>query len=89
MICEYFTPARAQFCFHSGISVQQAILQAQSNAQSRLNYGAVLDLPKSYDKVYRHKLIDAVAEYLNKDMLNMVRATLGPICARSKGDLTD
>lgn len=60
-VSDSLTPARAQFGFQPGVSVQQALLQAQSNATQNLKHVAVLDLARSYDTVDRQKLLDALA----------------------------
>lgn len=66
-----------QFGLQARISVQQALLQAQSNPHGCLHHVAVLDLSKAYDKLDRARLLELVAENINSNGVGMVRATMG------------
>lgn len=79
-VCDYFTSQRTQFGLQPGISVEQAILQAQSSVQHGQKHVAVLDLHTSYDKLNKHHLLRMMAEYLHDDILHVVPATIGAIC---------
>lgn len=68
---------------------QQEILQAQGNGQRGLTHVEVLDLAKVYDRVDKDILLEVIGEHVEVDVLQMVRATMGPIRARNKGDATD
>lgn len=80
---------RAQFAFQEVISVQQSLLQAQTNAQQGLKHALVLDLAKAYEKVDKEKLLHAISQWLEDDALNTVRATLDSLRVRTTADPTD
>lgn len=83
-VCEPYNPTSTQV-FQPGISVQQAILKSQANAQQGLGQAALLHLTKAYDRVNWHKILSAMAKHLEGNLLNMVGATLGPWWALIKG----
>lgn len=64
-VSDRFSPARTQFGFHPGISIQQAILEAQANAQRGLTHVAVLDLAKACDRVARAIILEAIGEHVD------------------------
>lgn len=84
-----FTPSCAQFGFQSDVSVQQALLQAQTNSQQDLTHIALLDLAKAYDRFDRKKLLNVLATWLDPTTLLMVRAMVGPMVAHIQGDTTN
>lgn len=88
-VCEKFTTVLLQFGFQPCTLVQQVILQAQANTQRGPALAVVLDLVNAYDKVDLRKLIQKMSETFDESCLNMVRATLEPVRARTKGDRTD
>lgn len=85
-VCDAFTLAGSQFWFQPNVSVQQALLQAQSNAQQGLIHTVVLVLANAYDKVDRGKRLQIIAEWVDWDKLNMIRVTFGTPSARTKTD---
>lgn len=86
---EQFITANAQFGFESGVAITQALLHAEDNAKRGLQHAAVLDLEKAYDKVDRHTLLKASEKWLDAGTCNMVRAMLGPLRVRTKGEPTN
>lgn len=68
-----------QLGFQPGISVQQEILKAQSNAEQGLNHVAVLDLVKAYDMVDRGLLLMFIAEEVHGNCVRMLKETLGTL----------
>lgn len=76
---EHCTPVESQFRFEGGIAVAQALLQAKDNAQAGMNYLAVFDLQKMYDKVVRMLLLEVMRKWVEGETLNMTRAMLGPM----------
>lgn len=62
IVIERSTHMREKFGFQVGISVQNAILKVQHNAEQGLHHTAVLDLEKAYDKVDKQKLLQALAQ---------------------------
>lgn len=86
---ETFEPAECQFVFRGGISVMQALLQADYNATQGIEHKAVLDLEKAYDKVDRHTLLEVAKEWLEGDLWKVVSSMLGPMRLTTKGDPTN
>lgn len=77
------------FGFQGGVSVLQALLQAQSHVTQGLQPVAILYLSKDYDKFDRKELMHALGNWVQVNTLHMIRAVLGPLQVHKKGDPTD
>lgn len=48
----------------------------------------MLNLEKAYDKVDRKQLLQSLAEWIENEVLHMVRVTFGVFVVRTRGDQT-
>lgn len=71
------------------MSVQQAILQAQANAERGLRHTAVLYLAKAYDKVDGKKILCTAEKWLTGNEVDMMRAMLRVMKVRTRGEPTN
>lgn len=79
-----FTPAPCQVGFQYGVPIAQDKLRANYIAGRGLTRAVILSLEKAYDTVNRTTLIQFSKEWLDGNLLSMLRATLTHICVQRK-----